>query len=420
MSGNNYTVTCNHCKTVNTVRGKAMTLAMTCSGCGYYFRLGSWNDAASVSFITKEEPAIPVGAKGRFDGVIYEVMGFVVKQETKYHYSWREYLLFNPYEGYAFLSEYNGHWNFIWPIEENPRPIGGLRDYEVDYDELQYRIFQKYNATVQYARGEFFFDVVDMTDATFNREYIAPPFLLAVEESSDSVLWCKGEYCTRKEIAAAFNIPVSKLPGKKGRGYIQPMSTSFKDESLITLSLFLLIVVALAQIILSHSLEETVVFNGDFDQKAMNDQKMLVSNSFDVNGSMGNLQFELYAPLTNDWFYADFSLISETTGVEYNFSKDIEYYSGIEDGESWSEGSTKGTALISQIPGGRYHVNIYPEFSTSYQTFSMKVTRNVSMFFNFWITILLLMIFPIYYFIRKRMVEVNRWSESDYSPYYSE
>ncbi len=41
-------------------------------------------------------------------------MGFVIKRDNAYNFQWREYLLFNPYKGYAFLSEYNGHWNFFY------------------------------------------------------------------------------------------------------------------------------------------------------------------------------------------------------------------------------------------------------------------------------------------------------------------
>ncbi len=103
-------------RAANAVRGRAMTLALTCSKCNVYFRVGAWNKDIT-KFANVIEPAIPIGTKGKVDNIVYEVMGFVVKQEMKYKYSWREYLLFNPYKGYAFLSEYDGHWNFIWPIE---------------------------------------------------------------------------------------------------------------------------------------------------------------------------------------------------------------------------------------------------------------------------------------------------------------
>src|SRR5690348_1711741 len=107
MSGSNYTIACKKCKAENPVRGKAMTVSMVCPTCKTYFCTGQWNRDL-VSFNFSAEPAIPIGTKGRFEDHVYEVMGFVIKQESKYHYRWREYLLFNPMMGYAFLSEYNG------------------------------------------------------------------------------------------------------------------------------------------------------------------------------------------------------------------------------------------------------------------------------------------------------------------------
>src|SRR5882762_2097525 len=197
MSGSNYTLTCPKCQAVNAARGKAMTLAMTCSSCSAYFRVGNW-DKNIMSFHSPYEPALPLGARGKIDGVVYEVMGFTVKKEQKYKYHWREYLLFNPFQGYAFLSEYDGHWNIIWPIEDEPTKGSTKSDF---YEGgVFYRLFQKYEAKVVYARGEFFFDVVELTSSTLNREYIAPPFMYALEESDDSVLWCKGEHITREEV----------------------------------------------------------------------------------------------------------------------------------------------------------------------------------------------------------------------------
>ncbi|MFD0997956.1 DUF4178 domain-containing protein [Ohtaekwangia kribbensis] len=416
MSGSNYTITCLNCGTVNTVRGKAMTLAMTCSSCQYYVRLGKWNTDRNI-FGYKDEPAIPIGAKGKFDGVVYEVMGFVVKQESKYHYKWREYLLFNPMHGYAFLSEYSGNWNFVWPVEVGPKDNPDMEFY---YEESFYRLYQKYSADVIYARGEFFFDVVDLTASTTNHEYIAPPYMTTLEKNGDSLLWCKGEYCSPQEVAQAFNIPVSRLPKKEGRGYTQPVVTSFKEGTLIKASLAILLVIIALQFYFNSSAKEEVVFSGTFNQSELKDQKFFVSSSFDLKGGTKSVAMDIYAPLVNDWFYADFALINETTGTEYNFSKDIEYYSGYEDGESWSEGSTRGEAFLSEIPEGRYHINIYPEFSVSYQSFSIRVVRDVSSLSNFIVILVLLAIFPAVFFIRKYMLEAKRWEDSDYSPYATE
>ena len=37
-------------------------------------------------------------------------------------YRWSEYLLYNPYKGYRYLTEYNGHWNDIRTLRALPVP----------------------------------------------------------------------------------------------------------------------------------------------------------------------------------------------------------------------------------------------------------------------------------------------------------
>jgi hypothetical protein len=379
-----------------------------------YFRVGSW-DKTVVEFRHTEAQAIPLGTKGKIDNAVYEVIGFAVKEESKYHYRWREYLLFNPYQGYVFLSEYNGHWNFVWPIENSPKGRGS--ETEFTYNDSAFRLYQKYTAQVVYANGEFFFDVVDITASTVNYEYIAPPKVVALEQSEDSLLWCEGEYMSRHEIAEIFSIPKNKLPSKEGIGYTQPFNTSFSDRALMSVTVLLLLFAFAIQLFLNSSSDDRVVFQADYTQADLKDQKILVTPSFDLKDGTKSLGVYVYAPLSNDWFFSEFTLINEDTGVEYNFTKDVEYYSGYEDGESWTEGSKSGEAFLSRIPAGKYHINIYPEFGVNNRSFTVTVKHDVPMSSNFYITCLGLAVFPVFYFIRSRYREQTRWSDSDYSPY---
>jgi len=393
-----------------------MTLAMTCPSCGIYFRVGQW-DKSMTTFGSSYEPVLPLGTKGKIEGVVYEVMGFTIKKEQKYKYDWREYLLFNPFQGYAFLSEYDGHWNIVWPIENGPTK----RTAESDFYEggLHYQLYQKYKAKVIYARGEFFFDVVDLTDSTQNSEYIGPPYMYALEVSDDSLLWCKGEYMTPQEVASAFNVPVKNLPGKKGIGYTQPVMAGVKPGAIVGLTFFILLVLVALQFFFSGTAAEKIVYQGNFSQTMLKDQKFFVTPSFQLDGGSKSLNIDIITPVQNDWFFGEFSLINDDTGTEIIFTKDIEYYQGYEDGESWTEGSPYGEAFLSQIPGGKYHINIYPEFSTSSHDFTIVVKRDVATMSNFFVTLVALALFPVGFFIRKNILEKRRWSESDYSPYAS-
>src|SRR5882672_1332972 len=104
MSGVERTIVaiCPHCKKGNRPRGRAFTRALTCSECGNYFMLGAKNEGDYFTINSQTEIHLPIGARGTIDGVVYEVMGVLVKKE-KYNYQWREYTLFNPYNGVAYL-----------------------------------------------------------------------------------------------------------------------------------------------------------------------------------------------------------------------------------------------------------------------------------------------------------------------------
>ena len=275
---------------------------------------------------------------------------------------------------------------------------------------------KKYTAQVVFANGEFFFDTVEITSSTVNYEYISPPFLLAMEQSDDSVLWCKGEYLTRAEIANAFSVHKGNLPHQSGMGYTQPFGSSFSSQALISLTVMLLLLTLAIQLVMNNLTKDEIVFQGEFNKAELADQKILVSPSFTLATGPQSIEVIVYAPLSNDWFFSQFTLVDETEGTEYNFTKEVEYYSGVDEGVSWTEGSRSGEAFLSKIPAGRYHLNIYPEFSPKNQTFSVVVRRDIPMYSNFFVVCAGLLVFPAFYFIRRHYREQKRWSESDYSP----
>jgi hypothetical protein len=419
MSGTNNIISCPACNTSLTLRGKALTRALTCKNCGVYFRTGSWNkEQEKFQLPYTFEPVLPIGAKGEIGGFIYEVMGVVIKKERKYKYSWREYLIFNRHRGYAFLSEYDGHWNMVWPVDSDPRASlfpGGF--YE---DGQRFLLYQKYSADVAYARGEFFFDVVDMTASTRNEEYINPPHFFALESSDDSMLWCKGEYIQRNAIADIFSVPLEKLPRSVGLGYTQPASGSFSISSLVVSLIVLILATFVIQYIISARSADENIFHRDFTSADFKDQKFVATTPFHLNGGPQSIQINIHVPVDNDWFFSEFALVNETTGEEYNFTKEVEYYHGYdyEDGGSyWSEGGTTAEAYISRLPDGTYHVNIYPAFGTTVTGFDIAIWRDVPSRLNVLWTIIGLAIFPVIYIIWAKAREKGRWADSDYSPY---
>jgi hypothetical protein len=403
---------CPTCKHLNTPKGKALTLALTCEKCKLYFcTLSSIHDKFQNSYSS----ILVIGSIGKIDGAHYRVMGFSVKRERKYRYIWHEYFLFDPIYGIAFLTQYDGNWNFLKPYSKHPWSFGSFNEPTIE--QGTFKLYAKYKAEVLFASGEFFTDIIDATESSTHYEHINPPYILNFEDNNHHLNAYLGEYISPSKVASAFNLELKKLPPKKGMAYTEPHIFSFDESSFLRVTGITLVLAFLVQFILSsYSLNEKV-FESHFNEANLNGQKMFVTPSFELKGGTKNVQFKISAPISNDWFFAEFSLINEKTEDEYVFTNEIEYYYGYEGGESWREGDNKGEAFLSSIPEGRYHINIFPEFSASNHEFTIWVYRDVPFFSNLFVFLFLLLLFPVGFYWYKRHREAKRWEDSDFSPY---
>ena len=147
---------------------------------------------------------IPLGSRGKWRGADYEVIGFQVRgmEADGVTYSWREYLLFNPYKGFRYLTEYNGHWNDCSVITALPEADGtGAK-----YLGKSYKHFQTCLASTTFVLGEFPWQVA-VNDSIQVTDYVAPPYVLSSENTGDETTWTLGEYVRGADIWKAFNLP---------------------------------------------------------------------------------------------------------------------------------------------------------------------------------------------------------------------
>lgn len=118
------TFKCPACGAGLTLRAPGFSLTIVCSHCGaaldaqdpQHQRLS--RHASSL----KIKPLIPLGKRGTLRGEEFEVLGFMQRAVVYYGstYEWSEYLLYNPYKGYRWLLESNGHWTFLKPLPGGP------------------------------------------------------------------------------------------------------------------------------------------------------------------------------------------------------------------------------------------------------------------------------------------------------------
>jgi hypothetical protein len=171
------------------------------------------------------------------------------------------------------------------------------------------------------------------------------------------------------------------------------------------------------QVWLSLAAREETVFRASYPLPDTSAIPPIVTEAFTVAGTgTSNLEFDLRAPVQNEWVDLEATLVNDQTGEEYAFEVGVEYYSGYEGGESWSEGSRSESRFISALPAGRYHLNLFPSKApTSHNLhFELEAKRDVSMFSNFYLTLLAVLLYPAYQWWRMGNFERLRWMNSDY------
>ena len=84
---------------------------------------------------------------------------------------------------------------------------------------------------------------------------------------------------------------------------------------------------------------------------------VMFSDKFPLDGGR-NVAFELSASVENNWVYAALDLVNDDTGGVVSFDASIEYYAGVDDGESWSEGSRTQGEVIGPVEPGTYVLRV--------------------------------------------------------------
>src|SRR5947209_3929886 len=120
-------LSCPNCGGPVELRGFAHTLTVVCPSCH------SVLDASTplVTIIQKVQhaqhinPLIPLGSRGTFENTVWEAIGYQIREiQSEPGEGWSEYLLFNPYKGFRYLSEYHNHWNYIRLLPALPEQTG--------------------------------------------------------------------------------------------------------------------------------------------------------------------------------------------------------------------------------------------------------------------------------------------------------
>lgn len=360
----------------------------------------------------KNRPVIPLGARGTFKGKKFQVIGLTQKTDGSGMYGWSEYLLFNPYHGFRWLVCANGHWSFGVPIKASPIVSRGMSVTAL-YDGTVYKRFLVGKARVVFILGEFYWEarVGDLADVA---DFIAPPFTLSTERTSDEINWSVLEYIPRDEIEKIFpQVEKTVAPFGVAPNQPNPHANIWPNWAV---ALIAVAVLMLGEMGIKALQSGKTVLASDFTTTplAAGASASKVVPYVNLEGRTTNVVIESNAPVNNSWIELDYSLINLEDQSEYGATSEVSYYSGADSDGSWTEGSQRSEVVIPAVPAGKYALKIEESGSPNLAlTYSTKIKRDVPYYGNMMLAILLLLVGPFWKYSRRATFESARWADSD-------
>jgi hypothetical protein len=314
------------------------------------------------------QPAIALGSKGHLRGRDVTLIGFMVRATNvdDEWYRWREYLLYAGASGFVWLLEEDGRWEHIVPIGLGD--IGHAAATTRVYQGASYQFTQTVAAVVESVVGEFYWkvEVGETVEAT---EFTGPQRQKLSEER------------TAREVSASLSTPLTLAEiGRAFGGAAVQATPEMKDAGKSGFSVFwmvlgaLFLLVSITDCVGAH---RDVVFDQDVALPAPGttptpttpgssggatgsiDTGASFSPEFEIKHGNKNLEMTVSAPdLQNSWIGTDIALVNTETGTVWEDSAELSYYSGFEDGESWSEGDRDQNLWYSRMPAGKYVLRV--------------------------------------------------------------
>jgi Zn finger protein HypA/HybF involved in hydrogenase expression len=455
---------CPNCAGPMELRAPDQTERVTCPNCGSLLDVNRGEFRYLKTLEPKgPPPSIPIGATAEFEGHPMTVIGFMVRSVTfeGTRYFWQEYLLYNPAVGFRWLVESDQHWSYVRTLQpaevEEPDPGKLAR-----YGGKTFKIFQDAPATVEHVRGEFYWKV-SVGERVRAVDFVRPPLMLSKEVSgarpgrrgegplaAEEINWSLGEYVPVKEIRKKFGV---ELPPPHTVAPNQP----FRHKGVYKYWLLLTFAALAVGVFALVTSPRTRVFEANYTlrpqpaaaatpppagssgsalaeyterlrqqlQPATGSEgtQVIFTDAFELK-ARHNVRVTGTANVDNNWLYVAGDLINEETGLVQQFDLPIEYYAGVEGGESWTEGGRTDAATLPALPAGRYTMRLEAQWENWNQSLppqlTVRVEQGVPRLANLILVVVALSVIPLLVAFWQLSFERRRWADSTFNPYDTE
>jgi Domain of unknown function (DUF4178) len=189
----------------------SQSLSVTCGQCQAVVDLsgGAGGALRHHAQAVGTEPPIPLGRTGSLSTtkggakLPWQVVGFMERcsRGDDEQFFWREYLLFNQQEGFAFLVDSTEGWSLARVLTGSPEPVGA----GVSWQGQQFNLKERYEAVTTHVLGEFYWSVKKNETGTV-ADFQRGDLLLSRESSATEITWSLGRRLDAAEVALAFKL----------------------------------------------------------------------------------------------------------------------------------------------------------------------------------------------------------------------
>ena len=397
------------------VRANGISISAICGSCGRTVDVAS-DDLRIIAEAQSGTRTleIPIGTRGTLAGTEWEVVGYQARSNPTEGWTWDEYLLFNPYRGFRFLAHDDEGWTLFCMLRQDvpdPAHVPGDRAY---------RGPEASQARTDYVLGEFYWRV-RVGDTAELEQYEAGSSQLVKEVSGEEIIWSRGFKLDTDAVRAAFKL----APLPQARPHPSERAWTIRVLWTGVAACVLLVLLYGIGFGASHSM---LVYSHAYRLTAADRSRPIASPAFTVPDRGGNLRIDLNAPVQNNWASFNLSLVGEGGTPTFDASSEIEYYTGYDSDGSWEEGSQAAQIMFRSIPGGVYRLIVEADAGVlagsvgggsstdailgrlqaaaapdaPSLSFTVTVRRHVPAPEFFWLSLLLIVPYPIYRLLFKR------------------
>jgi hypothetical protein len=339
-------LSCPSCGGTVTLKAAGYTVSVACQYCSSILDVEN-DDVRLITEYHRQalELEIPLGTRGRLDGVEWEAIGYLERSEGG-AYPWSEYLLFNPYHGYRWLITNGRGWSLGEMLTRTPGIGGG----SLTLDGHGYSpFFRNGRAQVDYVLGEFYWRVRVGEEVTTN-DWVRPGYMLSREQNETEVSWTLSRLLSRREIREAFAVDAPRNPWPPLPHQPSPYSADIKRLALtgIAAAFFILLLV----IFMGYG---PAVLRGSVPYQLDGTERSATLGPITVTRPYQLIAIDAKAPaLENAWIDLDYALVDRKTQASYEAYGLAERYSGRDSDGNWSEGSRGAEVKLAAVPAGTY------------------------------------------------------------------